>query len=213
MKHILSVILGLVCLALGASLFVSNRNNSAQYEKDAEEITSTSNLLSSAQTDLSTSQEKAINFSNLLESSRSTSLTFSNELVEAKSAFATAKEGLDRQISDLNRQISNSETESQALSQHTADLTNQVAGFTNQIALLRSNWVQAVKDYALLENRFRRDVAERVVVERKFNNLSALNAQIEELKRNPANEISENRIREGLDVVVKSNVCYVIAPE
>jgi len=65
-----------------------------------------------------------------------------------------------------------------------------------------------------LENRFRRDVAERVIAERKFNNRTELKAQLENLQWNPAQEISEDRIREGLNVVVgKSNVCYVIAPE
>ena len=65
----------------------------------------------------------------------------------------------------------------------------------------------------LLDNRFRRDVAERVIVERKFNNRTELKAQLEYLEWSPDREISEDRIREGLNVVVKSNLCYVIAPE
>jgi hypothetical protein len=36
---------------------------------------------------------------------------------------------------------------------------------------------------------------------------------MEYLQWNPTKQISEDRIREGLDVVVKSNLCYVIAPE
>ena len=218
MKHLLTVILGLVCLALAASLFVSKRNDNAQHEQDTQAITSASNLLSSTQTELAAFQEKVVTLSNLLETSQSTSLTFSNELVEAKSAFATAKEGLDRQITDLNQQILKSQTETQALSQRIADITSRLAELTNQIASTQASLLQANKDYALLENRFRRDVAERVIVERKFNNGAALKAQLEYLLWNPGKEISEDRIREGLDVVVgrsngSSNLCYVIAPE
>jgi hypothetical protein len=99
------------------------------------------------------------------------------------------------------------------LGQHIGSLTNQIAGLTNQLASSRTNLDQANKDYALLENRFRRDVAERVVVERKFNNDTELKNQLEFLKYNPNVKISEDRIREGLNVVVKSNICYVIAPE
>jgi len=218
MKYLPSIILGLVCLGLVVYLFVSKQNNDAQHEKDAEAITSSSNLLSSCQIEIAASKETALTLSNSLETCQSTSLRFSNELIEAKSAFATAKEGLDRQITDLNRQITRqtaqSETENQASSQRIAELSHQTVELTNQIASTRASLVQANKDYVLLENRFRRDVAERVIVERKFNNRTELKAQLEYLLWNPSREISEDRIREGLNVVVgRSNLCYVIAPE
>jgi predicted nucleic acid-binding Zn-ribbon protein len=214
MKHLSAVILGLVCLGLVASLFVSKSNDNAQHEKDAEAITSSSNLLSLAQTEVADCKGKMVTLSNRLETCQSTSLTFSNELIEAKSAHATAKEDLNRQINDLNQRITQSESEKQASSQHIADMANQIAELTNQIASVQASLLQASKDYALLENRFRRDVAERVIAERKFNNRSELKTQLEYLQWNPAREISEDRIREGLNVVVgKSNLCYVIAPE
>ena len=56
-------------------------------------------------------------------------------------------------------------------------------------------------------------MAERVVVERKFNNLSELKAQMEKLKNNPAAEISAGSIFAGLDVEVKSNAFHVISPD
>lgn len=214
MKHLSTVILGLLCLALVVSLFVSMRNDNAQHEKDAEAITTASNLLSSAQTEVAACKGMNITLSNRLETCQSMSLTFSNELIEAKSAHANAKEDLDRQIAELNRRITQSESEKQASSQHVADMAKQIAELTNQIASAEASLFQANKDYALLDNRFRRDVAERVIAERKFNNRTELKAQIDYLQWNPAKGISEDRIREGLDVVVgKSNLCYVIAPE
>jgi predicted nucleic acid-binding Zn-ribbon protein len=217
MKHLSTAILGLLCLGLAVSLFVSKRNNDLQHERDAETITSGSNLLSSCQSEVVAFKGKVITLSNRLETCQSTSLTFSNELIEAKSALATAKEGLERQITDLNRQITQQsrqlETEKQASSQSIADLTHQIAELTNQIASVRASLLQGNKDYVLLENRFRRDVAERVIVERRFNNRTELKAQLEYLQTNPRVEISEDRIREGFNVVVKSNLCYVIAPE
>ena len=57
-------------------------------------------------------------------------------------------------------------------------------------------------------------MAERVVVERKFYNLAELQAQMQKLKRHPAEEISAGSIYAGLDVEVKSNgTVHVIAPE
>jgi predicted nucleic acid-binding Zn-ribbon protein len=213
-KHLLTVILGLLCLGLAIALFASKRDNDAQHEKDAETINSASNLLSSSQSEVAGFKGNVTTLSNRLETSQSTSLTFSNQLIEAKSALATAKEASERQITDLNRRSTQLETEKQASSQHIADLTNHISDLTNQIASAQASLLQANKDYALLENRFRRDVAERVIVERRFYNRQELKAQLENLQWNPAREISEYRIREGLDVVVgKSNLCYVIAPE
>jgi chromosome segregation ATPase len=217
MKHLPSVILGLVCLGLVVFLYVSKQNNDAQHERDVEAITSVSNLLSSCQTEVAVFKEKALTLSNSLETCLSTSLTFSNELIEVKSTFATAKEGLDRQITNLNQQITRqatqSETEKQASSERIAVLTQQLAELTNQIASTRASLSQANNDYVLLENRFRRDVAERIIVERKFYNRKELEAQLGYLDFNPSKEITEDRIREGLNVVVRSNLCYVIAPE
>jgi chromosome segregation ATPase len=217
MKHLPAVILGLLCLGLVVALFVSKRNNDAQNEKDAETITTASNLLSSAQTEVTDVKGKVLTLSNQLETCQSTSLTFSNGLIEAKSAMATAKEGFERQLTDLNQQITRQstqlETEKQASTQSIVALTRQVAELTNQIASVQASLLQANKDYVLLENRFRRDVAERVIVERKFNNRSELKARMDYLLWNPGKEISEDRIRDGLNVVVKSNLCYVIAPE
>src|SRR5689334_15611347 len=124
MKHLLSVILGLLCLGLAIALFSSKRDNDAQQERYAETITTASNLLSSSEKEVAAFKGKAITLSNQLETSQSTSLTFSNQLIEAKSALAAVKEGFERQITDLNRQSTQLETEKQAVSQRIADLTN-----------------------------------------------------------------------------------------
>ena len=217
MKYLPAAILGFICLGLAVSLFVGKRNDVAQHEKDVESITSVSNLLSSSQTEVAAFKGNVVTLSNRLETFQSTSLTLSNELIEAKSAFATAKEGLERQITDLNRQITVQstqwETEKQASSQRIANLTNQIAELTNEIASARTNLVQANKDYALLENRFRRNLAERLMVQRQFSNRTELKAQLEYLQSNPSHEISKDQILKGLNIVVKSNLCYVITPE
>jgi predicted nucleic acid-binding Zn-ribbon protein len=213
MKHLLTVILGLLCLGLAIALFASKRDNDAQQVRYAETLTTASNLLSSSEKEVAAFKTNVITLSKQLETSQSTSLTFSNQLIEANSALATAKEGFGRQITDLKGQSTQLETEKQASSQRIAELTNHISDLTNQIASAQASLLQASKDYALLENRFRRDVAERVIVERRFNNRQELKAQLENLQWNPAKEISEDRIREGLNVVVgRSNLCYVIAP-
>jgi len=192
---------------------MNNRNHNALHEIDAAAIVDTSNQLYSAHSEIVACKKTIAAFSNQLETCQSASLTTSNQLVEAKAARAAATEEIAALKQQSTQQAAQFESEKQTLAERVGSLTNQMAGLTNQLASARTNLDLANKEYALLENRFRRDVAERVIVERKFNNDSELKAQLEFLKWNPKLKISEDRIREGLNVVVKSNICYVISPE
>jgi len=208
MKHLLSTALALVCIALVISLVVTKRGDNVQRESDAGAVTDFSNRLDSAQIQIATYRGAMLTLSNYLDESRVVSLTLSNHLAEAGSTVARDTE----QITNLTRQVAEVASENQALRQHAADLTNQLADLTCQIALTGTRLAQANMDYALLENRLRRDVAERAVVERKFYNLSELQAQMEKLKNNPGGEVSAGSIYAGLDVEVTSNGVHVISP-
>ncbi len=209
MKQYLSAALALVCIVLVVSLIVVKRGDNAQHENDAGTIADFSNRLDSAQMQVAFCKGTILTLSNSLDECRSVSATFSNHLTEAESTIALNAE----QITHLTRQVAQLESENQTLDRRVMGLTNQVAGLTTQIALTETNLAQANKDYALLENRLRRDVAERLVVERRFNNLSELQTQMEKLKQHPAGAISTESIYAGLDVEVQSNgTVHVISP-
>jgi chromosome segregation ATPase len=208
MKQYLSIALAVVCTALVISLIVIKRGDDAQHENDTGAIAVFSNRLDSAQSQIAACNGTILVFSNNLNESQSESLTFSNQLIEAESTNALDAE----QITNLNGQIAESASENQTLDQRIMDLTNQMAGLTRQIASTETNLEQANQNYALLENRLRRDVAERIVVERKFNNFIELRAQLQKLKKHPAEAISSDSIYAGLDVEVSSNGAFVVMP-
>ena len=204
MKQYLPTALALACIVLVISLIVMKRGDNVQHENDAGAIADFSNRLDAAQMQIATCKGTLLTLSNRLDESWSAALTFSNRLMETESTIALDTE----QITNLNRQVAELASENQTLQtldQRVVDLTNQMAGLTNQIALTRAGLDQANKDYALLENRLRRDVAERIVEERKFNNPSELQAQMQKLKKHPAEVISAESIYAGLEVEVKSN--------
>ena len=211
MKQNLSVFLALVCIVLVISFILVKRNDNVQHENDAGTIADYSNRLDSAHMDVVFGKATILTLSNNLAESQSASLTFSNQLTEAQSTIALNTE----QITNLNRKVEEMESENQTLSQtldrRVMELTNQVAGLTKQIALTEGNLNQANQDYALLENRLRRDVAERVVVARKFNNLVELQTQMEKLKKNPTGEVSAEDIYTGLDLEVTTNGFHVLS--
>ncbi|HEX5399622.1 MAG TPA: hypothetical protein VFY06_11305 [Verrucomicrobiae bacterium] len=212
MKHYLPTALALACVVLITALFMTKRGGDEQHGKDAAAIADFSNQLWSAQTQIAINNGKIVTLSNNFHEAESAVSTFSNQLTEAQSSTALATE----QITNLNQRVVDLESENEALSRNLArsvmDLTNQVTVLTNQLVAVRAELDRAGKNYELLENRLRRDVAGRLVMERQFNNLSALKAQIQNLERNPVAEISADSIYAGLDVEVKSNSFYVIAP-
>lgn len=208
MKLYLPIALALACAVSVISLVVIKRGDNAQHENDAGALASCSNQLTLAQAQIVGCNEMMLTLSNRLDESWSASLTFSNQLAEAESNIVLDTE----QINNLSRHVAEVESENQTFGRRVMDLTNQVAGLTRQIALTGASLDQANKNYALLENRLRQDVAERVVVERKFNNPSELQAQMRHLKKHPAEVISADSIYAGLEVEVKSNAFHVLAP-
>ena len=213
--------LTLVCTLLVISLVMMKRGDDAQQEKDAGAIADYSNQLDSAQIQIAAGNGTILTFSNSLNESQAASLTFSNQLTEAESTVALDTE----QITNLNLHVAELVSENQTLGQRFMDLTNQmtsqmsseVTALTRQIAMTQTaqtNLDQANKNYALLENRFHIDVAERLVMQRKFYNRAELKAQLQRLKEDPfVQEISEESIYAGLDVEVKSNTFHVISPD
>jgi len=210
MKQYLPIALTLACAVLVISLVMVKHSDNAQHESDVAVITDYSNRLDSAHTELAIGNGKMLTLSNSLDVTSSAALTFSNQLMEAQATVAKDA----GQITNLNLRVAGAESENQTLKARVTDLTgqmtNQVTSLTQQLNATKASLDQANKDYALLENRFRIDVAERVVAERKFNNPSALQAQIQNLKQNPAEVISAQSIYAGLDVEVKSDRVHVI---
>ena len=213
MKTYLSIALAVACIVLVISLVMIKRGDDAQHDSDAGAFSDVSNQLNSAVAEIASCNGTILTFSNSLNDSQSASLTFSNQLIEAQSNIAQDME----QITNLNQQVAALESEKQTLNQNIVDLnsqmTNQVAVLKGQLALTQTNLDQLTKGCLLLEDRFRRDVAERVVAERKFNNLSALQDQMKYLAKNPAKAITAEGIYKGLDIVVKSNTFYVYSPD
>ncbi len=220
MKPYLPTALALACILLVISLVVVKQGDNARHGNDVGAIADFSNRLDVARMQIAFGKGTLLTLSNRLDdlsgrldASQSAALAFSNQLMEAESAVALDAE----QITNLNRQLAGAKSENQTLNARVTDLngqaTNQMAVLKSRLAATQASLDRANQDYALLENRLRRDVAERLVVERKFNIPSELQAQLDNLKWSPSRIISADSIYAGLDVEVKSNGFHVISPD
>jgi chromosome segregation ATPase len=216
----LPVVLGIVSLGLAVALFMTKQGGDAQHATDSAAILDVSNQLSAAQAGLTASSATLATLSNSLDQCQSASLTLSNTL---SGQLANSQSALNReaeQIASLNTKVTEMDTASQAASQHTAELASQVTTLTKQLtqsqadlASTKDSLARANTDYSLLEDRFRIDVAERLVMQRKFYNQRELQKQLENLRNFPTVEVTPGMIYAGLDVRVESNgKFHVISP-
>jgi chromosome segregation ATPase len=216
MKSYLTIVLAVVSGVLAVVLFTTKHADNAQMTADAAAIVDYSNRLDTAQAQIVVRDGSLLTWSNRLDECQAASGALSNRLTEAQSTLALDAE----QLTVLNRLVTTAAAENQGLNRRAMELTNQVAGLSSQLAqtqadLARTNLdlVQLRKDYSLLENRFRRDVAERVVVERRFNTYSEVQAQAKKLWSHSEPWATPESIYKSLDVEVKSNgEFHVIAP-
>ena len=216
MKSILLVILGIVSVALAVTLYLTKQSDSAQHTTDGAAILDLSNELSTAQAQYAANSDTIITLSNSLAQAQSGSLTLSNQLADAQSSLSSNAD----QIASLNTTVSEIETTNQVVNQRATALAGQVTVLTQQLSLTQTNLAgvnealaQANDQYGLLENRFRINVAERVVMQRKFYNRRELQKQLDSLKNFPSVEVSDDMIYAGLDVEVRSNgTFHVIKP-
>jgi len=210
MKQILTIVLALACAALLAALFFVKQSDNAQHETDAAAFIELSNTLAVAQSQVVSCNGTISAMSNRLDECQSASLTLSNDLVAAQSTITL---GAD-QITNLTRQVAQLESDNQACGLQVTDLTNQIAALNQKVAVTETNLNAVHADHLLLEQRLRRDVAERLVIQRKFYNFDALQAQMDKLKGYPGLDITADKIYAGLDVEVRSNgTIHVVSPE
>jgi hypothetical protein len=209
----LPVVLSLISTVLLVALVIIKHGDNVQMETDAAALTDCSNRLDSAQAQITLRDGTIFTLSNRLDTALGTVTTVSNQLAEAQAAAAHDA----AELATLKKQVTDGQTELAALNQSLINLTNQttaqIASLTSQLALTKENLEAVNKDFSLLENRFRIDVAERTVLERRFNQLPEVQAQLNKLELHPGSWRTPESIYAGLDVEVKSNgALHVIAP-
>lgn len=210
MKLFLPIVLGVICIALVVFLMKTTKNDNARHDADVATIASYSNRLDAAESELNARGAALLTLSNRLDASGSTSLALSNQLANAQSTVQLQS----GQITHLNQQLAAVTAEKLILDEQRTSLTRQADVLTNQLAQTKTALAQASNDYASLENRFRIDVAERLVIQRKFYNPEALQAQMDKLKSHLGIfDVTADQIYAGLGVEVQSNgTVHVISP-
>jgi len=172
------VLLVVVCAGMVVGLIVEKNHADTQQKRDSDIILEFSNQLASANMNLDGLRQVNLILTNDLVAAQQTLTVLSNQYVATSVSLSnttTALKTAQDQIADL-------ESQNQALDQQVVNMTNTINNLSAQIAGTQMKLVESETNNAFLESELKRQVAERAELERKFNNLSQVRAQVRKLR-------------------------------
>ena len=189
-------ILAVACIGLAVALVVFKHQADAQQTASANTIGEFSNQITEATARIEDLDQRNLILSNNLATTRQTSLTVSNQLSEqltetagTLAATAASLQGAQQQISNLNERVSSLdesnadlEAQNQALDQRASLLSKTIADMDAQISLTRAKLATSETNNAFLDSELKQQIAQRAELERKFNDLAQVRAQVRKLR-------------------------------
>ena len=187
-----AIVAALVAVALVIALIFRNHQAEQREQTDAATITLHSNNWVKANADLQDARQANINLETQLTDAKTevtnlttqvTNLTDNlakkeTELLDVQAALQAAKD----EVAKRDARIAELEAQNQTLEKQAADLNVAIANLNIQIDDTRNKLYAAEGDKAALEKELRRLLTEKAELERKFNDLSILRAQVRKLK-------------------------------
>jgi chromosome segregation ATPase len=178
------VVLAVVCVGLAIALFATKKQADDQRKNDADHILDFSNQLVTASENLDDLRQVNLKLTNDLALNQEQTLQLSNSYVEASSALTSTKASLQSaqdQIANLNGRIADLETQNQVLDQRAAELTNTIASLNSQITDTTQKLVTSETNNIFLEKELQDQMAKKAELERKFNDIDEVRAQVKKL--------------------------------
>lgn len=209
MKNRLAIIiLGLLCLGLGIAV-VTIRNNAVEQKRtDTDSILGFSNKWVETSTkledqkqvnaemekDLNVRKQALLELTNEFTSVSSNLTETSANLAKTEASLKTSQE----EVAKRDAKIAELETQNQALDKQAVDLSASITNLTLQIADTEKKLAASEGDKAFLQKELKRMMAEKAELERQFNDLTVLRAQVSKLKQELSIARRLEWIRQGL---------------
>ena len=191
-KIIIIVVLAVACIGLGIALIATKSQSDEQHTKDVSSIDDFSNQVVNADqhidslnqvnlsltNDLALSHQQAVDLSNSLAAATETLDTTKSSLASAQDQVVT----LTNQVSALNGQIADLQSQNHVLDVRATELTNTIARLNGQIEDTENRLAIAQTNNVFIQNELKKELAEKAELERKFNDLNEVRAQVKKLK-------------------------------
>ncbi len=209
-------ILVAACVGLAVVLGVVKTQDNKQHEEDAKKISDFSSQLDQANTNLNDLRQTNLKLNNDLDANRTAAMQFSNTLAETKGALTAAETAFQNaqlqitnaqiqiatdqsQITNLNGRIASLEAQNQVLDQRANALSETIKSLDSQIAATQLKLATTQTNNAFLEAELKKQIAQREGLERQFNDLKIVRAQVLKLRDDLITARQLEWIREGVD--------------
>ncbi len=202
----------LVCavaaIALAVTLFVTRQKAAEQRQQDVETILYHSNKWVTTQENLDKEVEVGTELNRILDAQKKAFEELTNTYTQAAGRLAVTESSLasttaalqtaEQLVAERNAKIAQLESQNAALDQQALDLSTALTNLTTQIEETQRKLAASEGDKAFLQKELKRLMAEKAELERQFNDLVILRAQVAKLRE----ELSISRriewIRRGL---------------
>ncbi len=179
------VILTILCAGLAVALLAAKKTTSDQLKNNAAAILDFSNQLVAANDNLDELRQVNLRLTNDLAAVQQQTSRLSNNLNEASSALASAKatlQGAQDQIANLNGRVTDLEAQNKVLDDRATALTNTIAALNGQIADTEQKLADSETNNVFLEKELQQQIAQRAELERKFDDINEVRAQVKKLR-------------------------------
>lgn len=179
------VILAVVGAGLLIALLATKKEAEEQHKKDADAILDFSNQLTTANTSLDDLRQVNLVLTNDVVSTHQALDDTSNNLAETTTTLADVRSELENaqgQVTNLTTRITDLETENKVLDDRANMLSNAITALDAQIAETRQQLSTAETNNTFLTFELQKQVEQKAELERKFNDLDEVRAQVKKLR-------------------------------
>lgn len=188
------IILLAISIGLFVALFATKKAADDQRVNDTAKIVDYSNQVTTLTQSIDDVRQVNLMLTNDLAVTRDSLTSLSNSLVDTTAALTNTKamlQGAQDQIADL-------ETRNKVLDDRANELTNSLESLTAQMTETQLELAKANTNNAFLNAELQKQIAEREDLEHKFNDLSAVRAQVKKLRTDEFVALRLKWMREGV---------------
>jgi chromosome segregation ATPase len=179
------VILAVIGAGLLIALLATKKEAEELHKKDADAILDFSNQLTTANTSLDDLRQVNLVLTNDVAVTHQALDTASNNLAETTATLTDVQAALENaqgQVTNLNTRISDLETENKVLDDRANSLSNAITALDAQIAETKQQLSTAETNNTFLTFELQKQVEQKAELERKFNDLDEVRAQVKKLR-------------------------------
>jgi chromosome segregation ATPase len=179
------IVLAVICVALGIWSITVTKNASKERTETSQTISTLSNKWEKASADLEEQKKVADEMEKDVEAQKKTVAELTNSYAQATSDLARAEASLkasQEEIKQRETKIAQLEEQNQDLEGQASQLGTAITNLNVEIAQTQRRLAASEGDKAFLERELKRMMSEKSELERQFNDLTVLRAQVARIK-------------------------------